>query len=153
MSPYSALSRMTKCLSTEPTSHLALNCIFMIFRSLKKPQKMAHGCKVVCAFVNDDLSAPVLNELSLQGVQLISMRCAGFDRVDLETAKNLGIQVVRVPAYSPESVAEHTVGLMMSLNRRFYKAYQRTRDANFSLEGLVGIQLPSKRLGLLELAK
>ncbi|WP_114786321.1 2-hydroxyacid dehydrogenase [Vibrio tetraodonis] len=126
---------------------------FHDFPLTKKTAKMAHGCKVVCAFVNDDLSAPVLNELSLQGVQLISMRCAGFDRVDLETAKNLGIQVVRVPAYSPESVAEHTVGLMMSLNRRFHKAYQRTRDANFSLEGLVGFNFHQKTVGVIGTGK
>lgn len=75
------------------------------------------------------------------------MRCAGFDKVDLEAAKRLGMQVVRVPAYSPEAVAEHTVGMMLCLNRRFHKAYQRTRDANFSLDGLVGLTSTAKRSG------
>lgn len=118
-----------------------------------KTAKMAHGSQVVCAFVNDDLSAEVLEALAEQGVQLIAMRCAGFDRVDLEAAKKLGMQVVRVPAYSPESVAEHTVGLMMSLNRRFHKAYQRTRDANFNLEGLVGFNFYGKTVGVIGTGK
>ncbi|GAK22256.1 LOW QUALITY PROTEIN: D-lactate dehydrogenase [Vibrio sp. JCM 19052] len=104
------------------------------FRLTSKTAKMAQGCEVVCAFVNDDLSAPVLKQLSIGGTKLIAMRCAGFDKVDLEAAKELGLQVVRVPAYSPEAVAEHTVGMMMCLNRRLHKAYQRTRDANFNLE-------------------
>lgn len=114
---------------------------------------MAHGCDVVCAFVNDDLSAPVLKQLSLGGTKLIAMRCAGFDKVDQQAAKELGLQVVRVPAYSPEAVAEHTVGLMMCLNRRLHKAYQRTRDANFSLEGLVGFNFSAKPLALSALAR
>ena len=114
---------------------------------------MAHDCQVVCAFVNDDLSAPVLEALAEHGVKLIAMRCAGFDRVDLDAAKRLGLQVVRVPAYSPESVAEHTVGLMMSLNRRFHKAYQRTRDANFSLDGLVGFNFHGKTVGVIGTGK
>ncbi|USD34303.1 MULTISPECIES: 2-hydroxyacid dehydrogenase [Vibrio] len=126
---------------------------FHEFQLTKKTAKMAHGCAVVCAFVNDDLSTPVLEALAEQGVKLIAMRCAGFDRVDLNTAKRLGIQVVRVPAYSPESVAEHTVGLMMSLNRRFHKAYQRTRDANFSLDGLVGFNFHGKTVGVIGTGK
>lgn len=73
----------------------------------------------------------MLQTLYQGGTRLIAMRCAGFDKVDLAAAKQLGLQVVRVPAYSPEAVAEHTVGLMMCLNRRFHKAYQRTREANF----------------------
>lgn len=119
------------------------------FPLTKKTAKLAQGCSVVCAFVNDDLSAPVLSELALQGVRLIAMRCAGFDRVDLIAAKTLGLQVVRVPAYSPEAVAEHAVGMMMCLNRRFHKAYQRTRDANFSLEGLVGFNFHGKTVGVI----
>ncbi|RSD29911.1 2-hydroxyacid dehydrogenase [Vibrio pectenicida] len=126
---------------------------FHDFQLTKKTAKMAHGCKVVCAFVNDDLSALVLKELALQGVKLIAMRCAGFDRVDLDLAEGLGIQVVRVPAYSPESVAEHTLGLMMCLNRRFHKAYQRTRDANFSLDGLVGFNFHQKTVGVIGTGK
>ncbi|GAB2651884.1 2-hydroxyacid dehydrogenase [Vibrio panuliri] len=124
------------------------NLHFHDFRLKQKTARMAQGCEVVCAFVNDDLSAPVLKELAENGVKLIAMRCAGYDRVDLAAAKQLGLQVVRVPAYSPEAVAEHTVGMMMCLNRRFHKAYQRTRDANFSLEGLVGFNFHGKTVGV-----
>ncbi|OLQ86382.1 lactate dehydrogenase [Vibrio panuliri] len=124
------------------------NLHFHDFRLKQKTARMAQGCEVVCAFVNDDLSALVLKELAENGVKLIAMRCAGYDRVDLAAAKQLGLQVVRVPAYSPEAVAEHTVGMMMCLNRRFHKAYQRTRDANFSLEGLVGFNFHGKTVGV-----
>ncbi|MDN3684594.1 NAD(P)-dependent oxidoreductase [Vibrio sinaloensis] len=110
---------------------------------------MAAGSEVVCAFVNDNLSRPVLVKLAENGVKLIAMRCAGFDKVDLEAARELGLQVVRVPAYSPEAVAEHTVGMMMCLNRRLHKAYQRTRDANFSLDGLVGFNFHGKTIGVI----
>lgn len=123
------------------------------FRLTEKTAKMAHDCEVVCAFVNDDLSEPVLKKLALGGTKLIAMRCAGFDKVDLQSAKALGLQVVRVPAYSPEAVAEHTVGLMMCLNRRLHKAYQRTRDANFSLEGLVGFNFFGKTIGVIGTGK
>lgn len=126
-------------------SLLALH--FHDFRLTEKTAQMAKGCEVVCAFVNDDLSAPVLEQLYQGGTRLIAMRCAGFDKVDLAAAKTLGIQVVRVPAYSPEAVAEHTVGMMMCLNRRFHKAYQRTRDANFSLDGLVGFNFYRQNSG------
>eukprot|EP00758_Cryptobia_borreli_P014354 Tbor_TRINITY_DN5912_c0_g6::TRINITY_DN5912_c0_g6_i2::g.18722::m.18722/K03778/ldhA; D-lactate dehydrogenase len=113
----------------------------------------AIGAEVICAFVNDDLSAPVLTKLASQGTKLIAMRCAGFDRVDIEAAKKLGLQVVRVPSYSPEAVAEHAVGLMMCLNRHLHKAYQRTRDANFSLEGLTGFNLFGKTVGVIGTGK
>lgn len=76
----------------------------------------------------------MLEELAALGVEILALRCAGFNNVDLDAAKELGIKVVRVPAYSPEAVAEHAVGMMMCLNRRIHRAYQRTRDANFSLE-------------------
>ncbi|MEF1291372.1 2-hydroxyacid dehydrogenase [Vibrio sp. M260118] len=138
---------------SKANTQYGLNLHFHEFRLTTKTAKMAHGCQVVCAFVNDDLSASVLEALSQHGVQMVAMRCAGFDRVDLETAKRLNIQVVRVPAYSPESVAEHTVGLMMSLNRRFHKAYQRTRDANFNLEGLVGFNFHGKTAGVIGTGK
>ena len=122
---------------------------FHDFRLTTTTAKMAHDCEAVCAFVNDDLSRDVLEVLAQGGTKLIAMRCAGFDKVDLEAAKDLGLQVVRVPAYSPESVAEHTVGMMMCLNRKLHKAYQRTRDANFSLEGLVGFNFHGKTVGVI----
>jgi D-lactate dehydrogenase len=126
---------------------------FHEFRLTETTAKMASGFPVVCAFVNDELNDAVLTALYEGGTRLIAMRCAGFDKVDLAAAKRLGMQVVRVPAYSPESVAEHTVGLMMSLNRRFHKAYQRTRDANFNLEGLVGFNFFGKTAGVIGTGK
>lgn len=118
-----------------------------------KTLRLAHGYPVVCAFVNDDLSRPVLTELAENGTKLLAMRCAGYNNVDLDAAKELGITVVRVPAYSPEAVAEHTVGLMMTLNRRIHKAYQRTRDANFALDGLVGFNMFGKTAGIIGTGK
>ncbi|OOE99005.1 2-hydroxyacid dehydrogenase [Salinivibrio sp. MA351] len=126
---------------------------FHDFQLTDKTAKMAQGAEVVCAFVNDDLSRPVLEILAKAGTSLVALRCAGYDRVDLDAAKSLGITVVRVPAYSPESVAEHTVGMMMCLNRRFHKAYQRTRDANFELEGLVGFNFHGKTVGIIGTGK
>lgn len=114
---------------------------------------LANGLDAVCAFVNDDLSAPVLTQLSEAGIKCIAMRCAGFNNIDLGCAKALGITILRVPAYSPEAVAEHTVALLMTLNRRIHKAYQRTRDANFSLEGLVGFNLHGKTVGIIGTGK
>ncbi|MEZ8944799.1 2-hydroxyacid dehydrogenase [Vibrio sp. 10N.247.311.12] len=122
---------------------------FHDFRLTTTTAKMAHDNEVVCAFVNDDLSRDVLEILAKGRTKLIAMRCAGFDKVDLDAAKEFGLQVVRVPAYSPESVAEHTVGMMMCLNRKLHKAYQRTRDANFSLEGLVGFNFHGKTVGVI----
>ncbi|GAA5646155.1 2-hydroxyacid dehydrogenase [Vibrio proteolyticus] len=130
-------------------AHYKFNLHFHDFRLTTKTAKMAQGCQVVCAFVNDDLSAPVLESLHAHGVRVVAMRCAGFDKVDQSAAKRLGIQVVRVPAYSPEAVAEHTIGLMLCLNRRFHKAYQRTRDANFALDGLVGFNFHGKTVGVI----
>ncbi|MDR9829240.1 2-hydroxyacid dehydrogenase [Vibrio sp. FNV 38] len=129
--------------------HQNLKFHFYDFQLTEKTAKMAKGSEVVCAFVNDDLSRPVLEALAYRNVKLIVMRCAGFNNVDLEAATELGIQVARVPAYSPEAIAEHAVGLMMTLNRRFHKAYQRTRDANFSLEGLVGFNFHGKTAGII----
>lgn len=123
------------------------------FRLTTKTAKLAQHCEVICVFVNDDLSSEVLEILAAGGTKLITLRCAGFDRVDLDAAKRFGIQVARVPAYSPEAVAEHAVGLMMCLNRRFHKAYQRTRDANFSLEGLVGFNFHGKTAGIIGTGK
>lgn len=127
--------------------------VFFEFRLTKQTVKMAQGFDAICAFVNDDLSRPVLEELAANNVRLIAMRCAGFDKVDLDAAKSLGIQVVRVPAYSPEAIAEHTLGLMMSLNRKIHRAYQRTRDANFSLEGLTGFNFHGKTVGVIGTGK
>ena len=113
----------------------------------------AVNCEAVCIFVNDDASRPVLEILSAQGVKTIALRCAGFNNVDLAAANELGMKVVRVPAYSPEAVAEHAVGIMMTLNRRIHRAYQRTRDANFSLEGLIGFNMHGRTAGVVGTGK
>ena len=119
------------------------------------PQKLdvltveaAKGSEAICAFVNDDLSAAVLKRLSELGIQAVALRCAGFNNVDLTTAKSLKIRIMRVPAYSPQAVAEHTVGMMLCLSRKFHKAYNRTRDNNFDLNGLLGFNLYGKTVGL-----
>lgn len=122
---------------------------FFDFQLNQKTAKTAGGYDTVCVFVNDDASRPVLEELKKYGVKCIALRCAGFNNLDLDAARELGIQVVRVPAYSPQAVAEHAVGMMMSLNRHIHRAYQRTRDANFSLEGLTGFTMYGKTAGII----
>lgn len=126
---------------------------FFDFLLSEKTVKMAEGAGAVCIFVNDDGSRAVLEKLAKIGVKTIALRCAGFNNVDLDAAKELGLNVVRVPAYSPEAVAEHAVGLMLTLNRRIHKAYQRTRDANFSLEGLTGFNMHGKTAGIIGTGK
>ncbi|MBU1312069.1 MAG: 2-hydroxyacid dehydrogenase [Gammaproteobacteria bacterium] len=111
--------------------------------------KLASGCHAVCAFVNDELNAAVLQQLSQMGIEMVALRCAGFNNVDLTTAKALGIRIARVPAYSPEAVAEHTIGMMLCLNRKLHKAYNRVRDDNFALDGLLGFNLFGKTVGLI----
>ena len=110
---------------------------------------LAAGSEVVCAFVNDDLSAPVLERLKAAGTQLIALRSAGYNHVDLPAAQALGLPVVRVPAYSPHAVAEHAVALVLALNRRLHRAYNRTREGDFSLHGLTGFDLCGKTVGVI----
>jgi len=110
---------------------------------------LAGGHDVVCAFVNDIVDTEVVDLLADQGVELLALRSAGFNHVDIDRAAERGITVVRVPAYSPYAVAEHTVGLMLAVNRRIHRAYNRVRDGNFSLEGLLGFDLRSKRVGII----
>lgn len=114
---------------------------------------LAAGAQAVCCFVNDNVDAQVVKTLSELGVKLIAMRCAGFDRVDLNMAETLGISVVRVPAYSPYAVAEHAIALLMTLNRKLHKAYNRTREANFNLDGLLGVDLHGKTAGVIGTGK
>ena len=109
---------------------------------------LAHGYEVVCPFINDDLSATVLEQLADGGTQLIALRSAGFNHVDLPAAKRLGLSVVRVPAYSPHAVAEHAVALILALNRRLHRAYNRTREGDFTLHGLTGFDLVGKTVGV-----
>jgi D-lactate dehydrogenase len=105
---------------------------------------LADGADAVCGFVNDDLSAEVLEALAARQIRCVALRCAGFNQVDLEAAERLGIVVVRVPAYSPNAVAEHTLALVLALNRNIPRAYNRVRDGNFSLDGLVGFDMAGR---------
>jgi D-lactate dehydrogenase len=109
---------------------------------------LAAGHEAVCAFVNDELDAGTLNVLAAAGVRLVALRCAGFNQVDLPAARDLGLSVVRVPAYSPYAVAEHAVGLMLALNRHLHRAYNRVREGNFALDGLLGFDLHGRTVGI-----
>jgi len=115
--------------------------------------QLAKGSPVVCAFVNDDLSAEVLEILAAQGTKLIALRSAGYNHLDLKKAKALNITVVRVPAYSPYAVAEHTVGLMITLNRQIHRANRRVRDGNFALGGLMGFDFHGRTAGIIGTGK
>lgn len=110
---------------------------------------LAQGFDAVCVFVNDQLDADILEQLKDAGIKTIALRCAGFNNVDLKAAEDAGLQVVRVPAYSPYAVAEHTVGLMLTLNRRIHRAYNRVREANFALDGLLGFDFHGKTVGVI----
>ena len=123
------------------------------YRLCLRTARLAYGFEAICVFVNDSLCEEVLTELSENGTKVIAMRCSGFNNVDLEAAKKLNLKVVNVPSYSPESVAEHTVALMLTLNRKVHKAYQRTRDANFSLKGLVGFNMQNRNVGIIGTGK
>ena len=114
--------------------------------------KLAEGSDAVCAFVNDDVSAPTVDALHKLGIKIIAMRCAGYNNVDIRYAQDK-IPVVRVPAYSPHAVAEHAMALLLTLNRRIHKAFLRTRDFNFSLNGLTGFDLYGKTVGVVGTGK
>ena len=114
--------------------------------------KLAEGSDAVCAFVNDDVSAPTVDALHKLGIKIIAMRCAGYNNVDIRYAQDK-IPVVRVPAYSPHAVAEHAMALFLTLNRRIHKAFLRTRDFNFSLNGLTGFDLYGKTVGVVGTGK
>ncbi|MFK7790541.1 MAG: 2-hydroxyacid dehydrogenase [Phycisphaeraceae bacterium] len=109
---------------------------------------LAQGFDAVCVFVNDPMDQATLEKLAGQGCKLILLRCAGFNNVDLDAASRLGMTVCRVPVYSPFAVAEHTVALMLTLNRKVHKAYNRVRDGNFAIDGLIGFDLNDKTIGI-----
>lgn len=114
---------------------------------------LAQGHEAVCCFVNDDASAPVLERLAGLGVRCLVLRCTGFNNVDLEAAKRLGIMVMRVAHYSPYAVAEHAVALLQTLNRRTHRAYNRTREFNFRLGGLLGRDIHGSTVGVVGTGK
>ena len=121
---------------------------FMDCRLSAETAAAATGARAVCTFVNDRVDRPCLEALAKLGVQHVALRCAGFNSVDLPAAKELGISVTRVPAYSPYAVAEHAVALLLALNRKIPRANNRVHDLNFSLTGLVGFDLHGKTAGI-----
>jgi D-lactate dehydrogenase len=110
---------------------------------------LAAGFEAACVFVNDQVNAAVIATLRSLGVRLIALRCAGYNNVDLAAATKHGITVVRVPAYSPYAVAEHAIALMLALNRKVHRAYNRVREGNFALDGLVGFDMHGKTVGVI----
>ncbi|MFV1449821.1 2-hydroxyacid dehydrogenase [Maribacter sp. HS] len=115
--------------------------------------KLSADCNVVCVFVNDVVNEETIKILSANGIELIALRCAGYNNVDLEAADKEGIKVVRVPAYSPEAVAEHALALILTLNRKTHKAYNRVREGNFSLKNFIGFNLSNKTIGIIGTGK
>jgi D-lactate dehydrogenase len=115
----------------------------------KYTAKLTSGFDAICVFVNDIVDMDTMTVLSENGVKLIALRCAGYNNVDLDAAKEHDIKVVRVPAYSPEAVAEHAVALILTLNRKTHKAYNRVREGNFSLKNLIGFNLRGKTVGVI----
>lgn len=122
--------------------------VFLDARLEPATVELAAGAPAVCVFVNDVVSAPVLDALAAGGTECVALRCAGYNNVDVAQAERLGLTVVHVPAYSPNAVAEHTLALILALNRRIHRAYNRVRDGNFALDGLVGVDLAGKTVGV-----
>ncbi len=111
--------------------------------------ELTKGSDAVCVFVNDTVDKTVISKLVANGVKIIALRCAGFNNVDIEAAKKMNIHVCRVPAYSPQAVAEHAVAMILTLNRKTHKAYNRVREQNFALNGLLGFDLYGKTIGVI----
>ena len=130
-----------------------INITFIESNLYRETASLASGYDGICAFVNADLGADVIDELRHQGIRLILMRCAGYNNVDLEKAEECDIKVLRVPGYSPEAVAEHAMALVLTANRHIHKAYIKCRENNFSLNGLMGVNLHGKTAGIIGTGK
>jgi D-lactate dehydrogenase len=147
----------TKPYDREPLQRAAaggdLEWRFLEFRLTRETAPLAKGAQAVCVFVNDQLDRPCLEALGAQGVRLVALRCTGFNNVDLAAAKALGLTVTRVHVYSPYAVAEHAIALLLTLNRKVHRAYNRVRELNFSLNGLVGFDLHGKTAGIVGTGK
>lgn len=126
---------------------------FLEFRLTKETAPLAKQAQAVCVFVNDQLDRPCLEALAAQGVKLVALRCTGFNNVDVVAAKALKLTVTRVAVYSPYAVAEHAVSLLLTLNRKIHRAFNRVRELNFSLNGLVGFDLHGKTAGVMGTGK
>jgi len=138
---------LEQALQARPSAE-ACECRYLDAALQAQTTTLAAGCTAVCVFVNDRLDAPVLQALHAQGVRAVLLRCAGFNNVDLAAARALGMFVARVPGYSPEAVAEHALALVMTLNRCTHRAYNRVREGNFMLEGLLGHTLHGRTVGI-----
>ena len=147
----------TAVFSTKPYDHQSFEAanrdvghelVFFEHRLTLETSGLGGGFPAICAFVNDDLGHEVLAALARGGTRLVALRAAGFNNVDLKAAEREGITVARVPAYSPHAVAEHTVGLILTLNRQLHRAYNRVREGNFALDGLMGFDLHGRTVGV-----
>jgi D-lactate dehydrogenase len=126
---------------------------FLEPRLTEETVRLAEGYNAVCVFVNDTVNGGVLETLAEGGVKLIVLRCAGFNNVDLAAAARLNVPVVRVPAYSPYAVAEHAVGMILALNRKLHRAFNRVREGNFALDGLLGFDLHNRTVGVIGMGR
>lgn len=125
---------------------------FLKVKLSEETASLTKGFEIVCAFANDTIDKATINIMAENGVKLLAMRCAGFNNISLADIKNR-FKVVRVPAYSPHSIAEYTMGLILSLNRKIHKAYARTREGNFSIDGFIGYDLYQKTVGIIGAGK
>lgn len=137
----------------QANTDLALDLCFLDVHLNQATAQLVSDSPVVCLFVNDKADAAIIHTFAQAGVKLIALRCAGYNNVDLTACKQVGIRVVRVPAYSPYSVAEHTLALMLTLNRKTHRAYNRVKEGNFALDGLMGFDLHGQTVGLIGLGK
>ncbi|KAK8125190.1 D-lactate dehydrogenase [Apiospora kogelbergensis] len=150
--PYDKLYLTTEH-AVEVAPEAGIEVIYHDFPLSLETVELARGAEAVCVFVNDAVDAPVLEALAQYGVKAILLRCAGYNHVDLEAAERLGFFVANVPSYSPEAVAEFAVALIQTLNRNTHRAYNRVREANFNLDGLLGRNLHGKTVGLVGTGK
>lgn len=127
--------------------------VFLEPRLTPQTAVLAQGFPAICSFVNDNLTAEVVELLALGGTKFVALRCAGFNQVDLDACRKFSVRVARVPAYSPYAVAEHAVGMMLALNRKFHKAYNRVREGNFAIDGLLGFDMHGKTVGIVGTGK
>jgi D-lactate dehydrogenase len=137
----------------EASANLGIEWHFLEFRLTEDTAAAARNARAVCVFVNDQVNQPCLEVLAREGVELVALRCAGFNNVDIDVAKKLKLAVTRVPVYSPYAVAEHAVALLLTLNRKIHRAFNRVRELNFSLNGLVGFDLHGKTAGVVGTGK
>ncbi len=148
--------------STKPYDHRFLDAanvrtgyelVFLEVRLNERTASFAAGCAAVCAFVNDNVDAAALRALAALGIRVVALRCAGFNQVDVKAAEALGISIRRVPAYSPYAVAEFTIGLMLTLSRKYHRAFNRVREGNFGIDGLLGFDLHGRTVGVIGTGK